>query len=226
MAAAAKLKRKPDLLALVFASLPNFPRFLPRMAEEPIVPVYCTGVSAQVQRQRAKALGLGRHENAVRYLGQDYGRLAEECRRSGTLFRDQTFPPLPASLGFRELGPGTAKTHGVQWKRPTVRPLTKKALINRGVERRYRRRTLPAGVSVTESGGGVFPQELCPRPQFIVDGATRTDICQGALGREHRRFGCPDFLFFLPQNGVLLWRVGTVAPHRGSFARRSRYRRR
>ncbi|KAF1585546.1 UNVERIFIED_CONTAM: Calpain-1 catalytic subunit, partial [Eudyptes robustus] len=113
------------------------------MAEEPIVPVYCTGVSAQVQRQRAKALGLGRHENAVRYLGQDYERLVEECRRSGTLFRDQTFPPAPASLGFRELGPGTAKTHGVQWKRPT---------------------------------------ELCPRPQFIVDGATRTDICQGALG--------------------------------------------
>ncbi|XP_064293559.1 calpain-1 catalytic subunit isoform X2 [Phalacrocorax carbo] len=113
------------------------------MAEEPIVPVYCTGVSAQVQRQRAKALGLGQHENAVRYLGQDYGRLVEECRRSGTFFRDQTFPPVPASLGFRELGPGSAKTHGVQWKRPT---------------------------------------ELCPRPQFIVDGATRTDICQGALG--------------------------------------------
>ncbi|KFU94783.1 Calpain-1 catalytic subunit, partial [Chaetura pelagica] len=101
------------------------------------------GVSAQVQRQRAKALGLGQHENALRYLGQDYGRLVEECRRSGTLFRDQTFPPAPASLGFRELGPGTSKTHGVQWKRPT---------------------------------------ELCPRPQFIVDGATRTDICQGALG--------------------------------------------
>lgn len=127
------------------------------MAEEPIVPVYCTGVSAQVQRQRAKALGLGRHENAVRYLGQDYGRLVEECRRSGTLFRDQTFPPAPASLGFRELGPGTAKTHGVQWKRPT---------------------------------------ELCQRPQFIVDGATRTDICQGALGRERRRFGFPDFSGF------------------------------
>ncbi|XP_052631043.1 calpain-1 catalytic subunit [Harpia harpyja] len=113
------------------------------MAEEPIVPVYCTGVSAQVQRQRAKALGLGRHENAVRYLGQDYGRLVEECRRSGTLFRDETFPPAPASLGFRELGPSSSKTYGVQWKRPT---------------------------------------ELCPRPQFIVDGATRTDICQGALG--------------------------------------------
>ncbi|NWS78670.1 CAN1 protein, partial [Crotophaga sulcirostris] len=113
------------------------------MAEAPVVPVFTTGVSAQVQRQRAKALGLGRHENAVRYLGQDYERLAEECRRSGTFFRDPTFPPAPASLGFRELGPGSSKTHGVQWKRPT---------------------------------------ELCPRPQFIVDGATRTDICQGALG--------------------------------------------
>ncbi|NWW08270.1 CAN1 protein, partial [Oreocharis arfaki] len=113
------------------------------MAEPPVVPVFCTGVSAQVQRQRAKELGLGRHDNAVRYLGQDFGLLAEECRRSGTLFRDPAFPPAAASLGFRELGPGSAKTRGVQWKRPT---------------------------------------ELCPRPQFIVDGATRTDICQGALG--------------------------------------------
>uniref|UniRef100_A0A3B4Y4Z6 Calpain 8 n=1 Tax=Seriola lalandi dorsalis TaxID=1841481 RepID=A0A3B4Y4Z6_SERLL len=26
------------------------------------------------------------------------------------------------------------------------------------------------------------PTELCPAPQFIVDGAKRTDICQGALG--------------------------------------------
>uniref|UniRef100_A0A8D2PZ47 Calpain-1 catalytic subunit n=1 Tax=Zosterops lateralis melanops TaxID=1220523 RepID=A0A8D2PZ47_ZOSLA len=73
----------------------------------------------------------------------DFGLLAEECRRSGSLFRDPTFPPAPSSLGFRELGPGSSKTRGVQWKRPT---------------------------------------ELCPRPQFIVDGATRTDICQGALG--------------------------------------------
>uniref|UniRef100_A0A8C3K8K1 Calpain catalytic domain-containing protein n=1 Tax=Calidris pygmaea TaxID=425635 RepID=A0A8C3K8K1_9CHAR len=89
--------------------------------EAPVVPVFCTGVSAQVQRQRAKAQGLGRHEQALRYLGQDFGRLQEECRRSGSLFRDPAFPPAPASLGFRELGPGTAKTHGVQWKRPTVR---------------------------------------------------------------------------------------------------------
>lgn len=29
-------------------------------------------------------------------------------------------------------------------------------------------------------------QELLSNPQFIVDGATRTDICQGALGRPWR----------------------------------------
>lgn len=28
----------------------------------------------------------------------------------------------------------------------------------------------------------VCVQEICSRPQFITDGATRTDICQGALG--------------------------------------------
>ncbi|NXD18261.1 CAN1 protein, partial [Nothocercus nigrocapillus] len=113
------------------------------MAEEPVVPVFCTGVSAQVQRRRARDLGLGQHGNAVRYLGQDFERLRAESLRSGRLFRDDAFPPHAASLGFRELGPRSAKTAGVTWMRPS---------------------------------------ELCPNPQFIVDGATRTDICQGALG--------------------------------------------
>ncbi|XP_032297559.1 calpain-1 catalytic subunit [Coturnix japonica] len=113
------------------------------MAEEPVVAVYCTGVSAQVQRQRAKALGLGQHQNALRFRGQDYAALRDRCLQDGTLFRDETFPPSASSLGFKELGPGSSKTRGVTWKRPT---------------------------------------ELCRHPQFIVDGATRTDICQGALG--------------------------------------------
>lgn len=90
------------------------------MAEVPVVPVYCTGVSAQVQRERAKALGLGRHEQAVRYQGQDFAALRDACLRSGTLFRDDAFPPAPSSLGFKELGPGSSKTRGVQWMRPTV----------------------------------------------------------------------------------------------------------
>uniref|UniRef100_A0A8C5K8A0 Calpain-1 catalytic subunit n=1 Tax=Jaculus jaculus TaxID=51337 RepID=A0A8C5K8A0_JACJA len=113
------------------------------MAEEFITPVYCTGVSAQVQKQRAKELGLGRHENAIKYMGQDYQQLRAHCLQSGALFRDEAFPPVPQSLGFKELGPNSSKTYGIKWKRPT---------------------------------------ELLSNPQFIVDGATRTDICQGALG--------------------------------------------
>ncbi|KAM6160340.1 calpain-1 catalytic subunit [Erethizon dorsatum] len=113
------------------------------MAEEFITPVYCTGVSAQVQKQRAKDLGLGRHENAIKYLGQDYEQLRARCLQSGTLFRDEAFPPVPQSLGYKELGPNSSKTYGIKWKRP---------------------------------------MELLSNPQFIVDGATRTDICQGALG--------------------------------------------
>uniref|UniRef100_F1LS29 Calpain-1 catalytic subunit n=1 Tax=Rattus norvegicus TaxID=10116 RepID=F1LS29_RAT len=113
------------------------------MAEELITPVYCTGVSAQVQKQRDKELGLGRHENAIKYLGQDYENLRARCLQNGVLFQDDAFPPVSHSLGFKELGPNSSKTYGIKWKRPT---------------------------------------ELLSNPQFIVDGATRTDICQGALG--------------------------------------------
>lgn len=114
-----------------------------RMTEELITPVYCTGVSAQVQKKRDKELGLGRHENAIKYLGQDYETLRARCLQSGVLFQDEAFPPVSHSLGFKELGPHSSKTYGIKWKRPT---------------------------------------ELMSNPQFIVDGATRTDICQGALG--------------------------------------------
>lgn len=93
----------------------------PRMAEEFITPVYCTGVSAQVQKQRAKDLGLGRHENAIKYLGQDYEKLRARCLQSGVLFQDEAFPPVTHSLGFKELGPNSSKAYGIKWKRPTVR---------------------------------------------------------------------------------------------------------
>ncbi|KAJ1105667.1 hypothetical protein NDU88_003072 [Pleurodeles waltl] len=113
------------------------------MEEEVICPVYVTGVSAQVQKERDKELGLGQNEKAIKFLGQDYDRIRQECLQNGTLFKDDTFPASAFSLGFKELGPNSSKTYGVKWARPS---------------------------------------QLVSSPQFIVDGATRTDICQGALG--------------------------------------------
>ncbi|XP_072240112.1 calpain-1 catalytic subunit-like isoform X1 [Leuresthes tenuis] len=101
------------------------------------------GVSGRVQRDRDRAGGLGSVQQAVQYLNQNFQALKEESLQNGSLFQDPMFPAEQASLGFKELGPLTAKTKGVEWKRPA---------------------------------------ELVADPQFIVGGATRTDICQGALG--------------------------------------------
>uniref|UniRef100_A0A3Q4N6C4 calpain-2 n=1 Tax=Neolamprologus brichardi TaxID=32507 RepID=A0A3Q4N6C4_NEOBR len=97
-----------------------------------------------MKMDRARAEGLGSVQQAVRYLNQDFEALGQDCLQNRTLFEDPMFPAEPGSLGFKELAPFTAKTRGVEWKRPT---------------------------------------ELTRNPQFIVGGATRTDICQGALGK-------------------------------------------
>ncbi|XP_060610184.2 calpain-2 catalytic subunit [Anolis sagrei] len=102
-----------------------------------------SGIAAKVAKDRAVAQGLGSNQKAVKYLRQDFGALRDECLEAGKLFQDPSFPAGPPALGFKELGPHSAKTKGIVWKRPT---------------------------------------ELCSNPQFIVGGATRTDICQGALG--------------------------------------------
>lgn len=101
------------------------------------------GIAAKLARDREAAEGLGSHERAIKYLNQDYEQLRDECLQSGTLFQDPAFPAIPAALGYKELGPYSPKTRGVEWKRPT---------------------------------------EICEDPQFILEGATRTDICQGGLG--------------------------------------------
>uniref|UniRef100_A0A4W6DNN4 Calpain 2, (m/II) large subunit b n=1 Tax=Lates calcarifer TaxID=8187 RepID=A0A4W6DNN4_LATCA len=93
--------------------------------------------------KRAVAAGFGTNANAVPYLNQDFATLRAQCRSSGRLFTDPTFPAAPESLGFNELGRSSYKVRGVTWKRPT---------------------------------------ELVSNPEFILGGATRTDICQGALG--------------------------------------------
>uniref|UniRef100_A0A8C9VAQ9 Calpain 2, (m/II) large subunit a n=1 Tax=Scleropages formosus TaxID=113540 RepID=A0A8C9VAQ9_SCLFO len=102
-----------------------------------------SGVASTLAKQRAKAAGFGTNANAVRYLNQDFEALRSQCLSRGALFCDPTFSAAPEALGFRELGPSSSKTRGVQWKRPG---------------------------------------ELTSNPQFIIGGATRTDICQGALG--------------------------------------------
>ncbi|RVE60382.1 hypothetical protein OJAV_G00180310 [Oryzias javanicus] len=105
--------------------------------------IYASGMASKLRSQWDRDEGLGQNHNAVKFLGQDYESLKEQCLRSGRLFEDNLFPCAASSLGFNELGPRSSKTSGVRWMRPT---------------------------------------ELCKRPEFIVDGATRTDICQGALG--------------------------------------------
>ncbi|MBN3326534.1 CAN1 protein, partial [Atractosteus spatula] len=100
-------------------------------------------MAACLRSQWDREEGLGQHHQAVKYLGQDYETLRNHCLQNRTLFKDDAFPAEPSSLGFKELGPRSGKTQGVQWLRPG---------------------------------------EICSNPQFIVDGATRTDICQGALG--------------------------------------------
>uniref|UniRef100_A0A665T3K6 Calpain-2 catalytic subunit n=1 Tax=Echeneis naucrates TaxID=173247 RepID=A0A665T3K6_ECHNA len=101
------------------------------------------GVAAALQYQREKVQGIGLNSRPVRYLNQDYEALRQSCFDTGQLFQDDSFPALPSSLGFNELGPGSYKTRGVSWRRPT---------------------------------------EMTSDPQFIISEATRTDICQGALG--------------------------------------------
>ncbi|XP_045733632.1 calpain-2 catalytic subunit isoform X1 [Mirounga angustirostris] len=101
------------------------------------------GIAAKLVKDRETAEGLGSHEKSIKYLNQDYEALRDECLEAGTLFQDPSFPAIPSSLGFKELGPYSSKTQGIEWKRPT---------------------------------------EICNDPRFIIGGATRTDICQGALG--------------------------------------------
>uniref|UniRef100_UPI00358F0CE0 calpain-1 catalytic subunit-like isoform X2 n=1 Tax=Myxine glutinosa TaxID=7769 RepID=UPI00358F0CE0 len=102
------------------------------------------GISARVSRQlqRRRALGAGRTAVAP-FVGQRWDQLRDQCLEDGCLFEDSRFPAVSSSLGFKDLGPGSSKTRGMQWLRP---------------------------------------REICADPQFIVGGATRTDICQGSLG--------------------------------------------
>ncbi|XP_061547087.1 calpain-2 catalytic subunit-like isoform X2 [Phycodurus eques] len=102
-----------------------------------------SGIVTKLQHNRDKLQGIGTNSHAVPYLNQDYESLKRSCLERRRLFEDESFEPLPASLGFNDLGPGSYKVRGIKWLRPT---------------------------------------EIVSNPQFILKDATRTDICQGALG--------------------------------------------
>nr|XP_023663480.1 calpain-2 catalytic subunit-like isoform X2 [Paramormyrops kingsleyae] len=77
-----------------------------------------SGIAAKLQHNRDRAQGIGSHEKAVKFLEQDFKALRQECLKSGKLFEDDAFPADPASLGYKELGPKSAKVRGITWKRP------------------------------------------------------------------------------------------------------------
>lgn len=76
---------------------------------------------AQVSRQRAAAGRPGSNQKVVKYLGQDFETLRQQCLDSGVLFKDPEFPACPSALGYKDLGPSSPETQGVVWKRPPVR---------------------------------------------------------------------------------------------------------
>uniref|UniRef100_A0A3B4ZUZ1 Calpain-3 n=1 Tax=Stegastes partitus TaxID=144197 RepID=A0A3B4ZUZ1_9TELE len=94
-------------------------------------------------RERERRDGEGSLNKPLRFNGQDFSNLRQECLQKKSLFEDDSFPATVESLGFKELGHKSNKVKNIVWKRP---------------------------------------KEICENPQFIVGGASRTDICQGDLG--------------------------------------------
>lgn len=80
-----------------------------------------TSIADRFAREQEKEEGLGTNQQAVKYLGQDYETLKQQCVQKGRLFEDDKFPAERKSLGYNELGPYSSKTRDVVWKRPKVR---------------------------------------------------------------------------------------------------------
>ncbi|XP_075462986.1 calpain-2 catalytic subunit-like isoform X2 [Ascaphus truei] len=57
-------------------------------------------------------------EPVTPHLWQEYQKLVQECLQQGRLFEDPQFPAAPKSLGYNQLGPWSAETRGIEWRRP------------------------------------------------------------------------------------------------------------
>uniref|UniRef100_A0A3P8VK29 Calpain-3 n=1 Tax=Cynoglossus semilaevis TaxID=244447 RepID=A0A3P8VK29_CYNSE len=93
-------------------------------------------------RERERRDGEGSLNKPLRFNGQDFNTLRQECLQKKSLFEDDSSPATVESLGFKELGHKSNKVKNIVWKRP---------------------------------------KEICDNPQFIVGGASRTDICMANL---------------------------------------------
>lgn len=147
-----------------------------------------TSTASRLARQQDRELGIGTNAQAVKFYKQDYEALRQQCLETSHLFQDDRFPPEPKSLGYNQLGPYSSKTKGIVWKRPTVRGQQSKQSFLTQTYHIYKIFIIlfinliilyfPLLKDVLLS-----LQELCSNPQFIDDGATRTDIRQGTLGK-------------------------------------------
>lgn len=145
-------------------------------------------------RERERRDGEGSLNKPVRFNGQDYGVLRQECVHRKSLFEDDSFPATVESLGYKELGHKSNKVKNIVWKRPKVGGGDLTGTEGQSVSGgNLPRETETAGTVLHTSyvdlrGPAETPicssvQEICENPQFIVGGASRTDICQGDLGK-------------------------------------------
>lgn len=71
-------------------------------------------------RERERRDGEGSLSKPLRFSGQDFNLLKQECLQKKTLFEDDTFPASVESLGYKELGHKSNKVKNIVWKRPKV----------------------------------------------------------------------------------------------------------
>lgn len=71
-------------------------------------------------RERERRDGEGSLSKPLRFSGQDFAALKQECLTKKCLFEDDTFPASVESLGYKELGHKSNKVKNIVWKRPKV----------------------------------------------------------------------------------------------------------